>query len=93
MGFRGEGEGVAAVGLEGLGVGLEKVREETNSSIQKQGSSQSSSCRSSTRTSRTPALDELGVDLTKRAADGDLDPVVGRDSELQRVIQILSRRT
>ena len=74
-------------------MGLEKVREETNSIIQKQSSSQSSSSRSSTRTSRTPALDELGVDLTKRAADGDLDPVVGRDSELQRVIQILSRRT
>lgn len=93
IGLMREGEGVAAGVLESLGVGLEKVREETNSIIQKQSSSQSSSPRSSTRTSRTPALDELGVDLTKRAADGDLDPVVGRDSELQRVIQILSRRT
>ena len=93
IGLMREGEGVAAGVLESLGVGLEKVREETNSIIQKQSSSQSSSSRSSTRTSRTPALDELGVDLTKRAADGDLDPVVGRDSELQRVIQILSRRT
>ena len=93
IGLMREGEGVPAGVLESLGVGLEKVREETNSIIQKQSSSQSSSSRSSTRTSRTPALDELGVDLTKRAADGDLDPVVGRDSELQRVIQILSRRT
>ena len=93
IGLMREGEGVAAGVLESLGVGLEKVREETNSIIQKQSSSQSSSSRSSTRTSRTPALDELGVDLTKRAADGDLDPVVGRDRELQRVIQILSRRT
>ena len=93
IGLMREGEGVAAGVLESLGVALEKVREETNSIIQKQSSSQSSSSRSSTRTSRTPALDELGVDLTKRAADGDLDPVVGRDSELQRVIQILSRRT
>ena len=93
IGLMREGEGVAAGVLESLGVGLEKVREETNSIIQKQSSSQSSSSRSSTRTNRTPALDELGVDLTKRAADGDLDPVVGRDSELQRVIQILSRRT
>ena len=93
IGLMREGEGVAAGVLESLGVGLEKVREETNSIIQKQSSSQSSSSRSSTRTSCTPALDELGVDLTKRAADGDLDPVVGRDSELQRVIQILSRRT
>ena len=93
IGLMREGEGVAAGVLESLGVGLEKVREETNSIIQKQSSTESSSSRSSTRTSRTPALDELGVDLTKRAADGDLDPVVGRDSELQRVIQILSRRT
>jgi len=93
IGLMREGEGVAAGVLESLGVGLEKVREETNSIIQKQSSGQSSGSRSNTRTSRTPALDELGVDLTKRAADGDLDPVVGRDSELQRVIQILSRRT
>jgi len=93
IGLMREGEGVAAGVLESLGVGLEKVREETNGIIQKQSSGQSSGSRSNTRTSRTPALDELGVDLTKRAADGDLDPVVGRDSELQRVIQILSRRT
>jgi len=93
IGLMREGEGVAAGVLESLGVGLEKVREETNNIIQKQSSGQSSGSRSSTRTSRTPALDELGVDLTKRAAEGDLDPVVGRDSELQRVIQILSRRT
>jgi ATP-dependent Clp protease ATP-binding subunit ClpC len=93
IGLMREGEGVAAGVLESLGVGLEKVREETNSIIQKQSSGQSSGSRSTTRTSRTPALDELGVDLTKRAAEGDLDPVVGRDSELQRVIQILSRRT
>ncbi|GIT20020.1 MAG: hypothetical protein CM1200mP39_28260 [Dehalococcoidia bacterium] len=77
IGLMREGEGVAAGVLESLGVGLEKVREETNSIIQKQSSSQSSSSRSSTRTSRTPALDELGVDLTKRAADGDLDPLWG----------------
>jgi len=93
IGLMREGEGVAAGVLESLGVGLEKVREETNSIIQQQSSGQSSGSRSSTRKSRTPALDELGVDLTKRAAEGDLDPVVGRDSELQRVIQILSRRT
>ena len=93
IGLMREGEGVAAGVLESLGVGLEKVREETNGIIQKQSSGQSSGSRSNTRTSRTPALDELGVDLTKRAADGDLDPVVGRDTELQRVIQILSRRT
>ncbi|NQW21655.1 MAG: ATP-dependent Clp protease ATP-binding subunit, partial [Chloroflexi bacterium] len=97
IGLMREGEGVAAGVLESLGVSLEKVREETNSIIANQSSGQGaigSGGQSSARTtSRTPTLDELGVDLTKRAREGDLDPVVGRDSEIQRVIQILSRRT
>ena len=96
IGLMREGEGVAAGVLESLGVSLEKVREETNSIIATQSSGSSSSgsgAQAAARTSRTPTLDELGVDLTKQARDGDLDPVVGRDSEIQRVIQILSRRT
>jgi ATP-dependent Clp protease ATP-binding subunit ClpB len=40
-----------------------------------------------------PALEQYGVDLTERARDGKLDPVIGRDQEIQRTIQILSRRT
>ncbi len=96
IGLMREGEGVAAGVLESLGVSLEKVRDETNSIIANQASTLSSggsSSQSSSRSSRTPTLDELGVDLTKRAAEGNLDPVVGRDTEIQRVIQILSRRT
>jgi len=96
IGLMREGEGVAAGVLESLGVSLEKVREETNSIIATQSSGSGSSgsgAQAAARTSRTPTLDELGVDLTKKARDGDLDPVVGRDSEIQRVIQILSRRT
>lgn len=95
IGLMREGEGVAAGVLESLGVSLEKVRGETTSIIQSQstGSSGSGGAPAAARSTRTPTLDELGVDLTKRAADGELDPVVGRDSELQRVIQILSRRT
>ncbi len=95
IGLMREGEGVAAGVLESLGVSLEKVREETNKIIanQSSGSGGGSSSAQASRTSRTPTLDELGVDLTKRAADGDLDPVVGRETEIQRVIQILSRRT
>jgi ATP-dependent Clp protease ATP-binding subunit ClpC len=97
IGLMREGEGVAAGVLESLGVSLEKVREETNSIIQNQsagqGSSGGSGSQAAARSSRTPTLDELGVDLTKRASDGDLDPVVGRDTEIQRVVQILSRRT
>jgi len=97
IGLMREGEGVAAGVLESLGVSLEKVREETNKIIANQSAGQSSSSgggsQTASRTSRTPTLDELGVDLTKRASEGDLDPVVGRDSEIQRVVQILSRRT
>ena len=88
IGLLREGEGVAAGVLESLGVTLDKVRAET-SRILSQSSSQSSS-RSSTR---TPTLDQLGVDLTVMAREGRLDPVVGRGKEIERVIQILSRRT
>ena len=93
IGLMREGEGVAAGVLESLGVSLEKVRDETSRIIQSQSSGQSGSAPSSSRASRTPTLDEMGVDLTKRAGDGELDPVIGRETELQRVIQILSRRT
>ena len=93
IGLMREGEGVAAGVLESLGVSLEKVRDETSRITQSQSSGQSGSAPSSSRASRTPTLDEMGVDLTKRASDGELDPVIGRETELQRVIQILSRRT
>ena len=93
IGLMREDEGVAAGVLESLGVSLEKVRDETNRIIQSQSSGQSGGAPASPRASRTPTLDELGVDLTKRASDGELDPVIGRNNELQRVIQILSRRT
>ena len=93
IGLMREGEGVAAGVLESLGVSLEKVRDETSRIIQSQSSGQSGSAPSSSRASRTPTLDEMGGDLTKRASDGELDPVIGRETELQRVIQILSRRT
>ena len=93
IGLMREGEGVAAGVLESLGVSLEKVRDETSRIIQSKSSGQSGSAPSSSRASRTPTLDEMGVDLTKRASDGELDPVIGRETELQRVIQILSRRT
>ncbi len=91
IGLMREGEGVAAGVLESLGVTLEKVRAETNK-ILSQSASQPGAQQAKAPT-RTPTLDELGVDLTTMARDGKLDPVVGRDSELERVIQILSRRT
>ena len=90
IGLMREGEGVAAGVLESLGVSLDKVRAETNRILSQSASQSSSQTRQS---NRTPTLDELGSDLTQLARDEKLDPVVGRDTELDRVIQILNRRT
>ncbi len=92
IGLLREGEGVAAGVLESLQVNLDKVRAET-SRILSQGSSQSQSGSSGRSQSRTPTLDQLGIDLTTAARSGKLDPTVGREEEIQRVTQILSRRT
>jgi len=92
IGLLREGEGVAAGVLESLGVTLEKVRTETHR-ILSNSSTGSGSSQSSRTGTRTPTLDQLGIDLTNAARDNKLDPVVGRDSEIQRVVQILSRRT
>ena len=90
IGLMREGEGVAAGVLESLGVTLDKVRAETNRLIS-QNTPQSGQ---STKTNaKTPTLDSLSIDLTAAARAGKLDPVVGRQKELQRVTQILSRRT
>ena len=91
IGLMREGEGVAAGVLESLGVNLDKVRSET-SRILSQSVSQGSHS-SARSTSRTPTLDQLGVDLTQAARNDKLDPVVGRHKEIQRVVQVLSRRT
>ncbi len=91
IGLLREGEGVAAGVLESLGVNLEKVRTETHRILS--NSSTGSGSQSSRTGTRTPTLDQLGIDLTIAARDGKLDPVIGRDPEIQRVVQILSRRT
>jgi ATP-dependent Clp protease ATP-binding subunit ClpC len=90
IGLLREGEGVAAGVLESLGVTLDKVRAETHRILSNSAPSGSQGTRGSTR---TPTLDQLGIDLTVAARSGKLDPVIGRDSEIQRVVQILSRRT
>jgi ATP-dependent Clp protease ATP-binding subunit ClpC len=93
IGLMREGEGVAAGVLESLGVTLEKVRGETNHILSQSATQPTGSSSQKQPGTRTPTLDELGVDLTKMAREGHLDPVIGRASELERVIQILSRRT
>ena len=101
LGLVREGEGIAAGVLESLGVNLERVRGETTRILaqsQPQGGTAAAGGGGATsaagqRSVRTPTLDQLGVDLTAMARGGQLDPIVGRDHEIERVVQILSRRT
>ena len=90
IGLLREGEGVAAGVLDSMGITLDKVRGEAQSLLSKGRSGTGTGGRSS---SRTPTLDQLGIDLTQAARNDKLDPVIGRSKEIQRVIQILSRRT
>jgi ATP-dependent Clp protease ATP-binding subunit ClpC len=89
LGLLREGEGVASSVLDSFGITLERARAET-AHILTQGTPKARMPRSG---SRTPALDQLGIDLTAAARAGKLDPVIGRHKEIERVIQILSRRT
>src|SRR2546430_7603183 len=88
LGLVREGEGIAAGVLESLGVNLEKVRTQTIQVLSQSNSPHSESKHSS----KTPTIDQLGLDMTSLARQGKVDPVVGRSTEIERVIQILSRR-
>src|ERR671938_536781 len=88
LGLVREGEGIAAGVLESLGVNLEKVRTQTIQVLSQSNSPHSESKHSS----KTPTIDQLGLDMTSLARQGKVDPVVGRTTEIERVIQILSRR-
>ncbi len=92
IGLMREGEGVASGVLESLGVNLDKIRGET-SRILSQKSQQAQSGSGARSSTKTPTLDQLGIDLTTAARNSKLDPTVGREQEIQRVTQILSRRT
>jgi len=90
LGLVREGEGIAAGVLESLGVNLDKVRHEVIRVL-----SQSTSAGPATETkraSKTPTVDQLGINLTDAVRAGKIDPIIGRDKEIERVIQILSRR-
>jgi ATP-dependent Clp protease ATP-binding subunit ClpC len=89
LGLLREGGGVAADVLDSFGITLERARAETLR-VLGEGLTRAKPART---TSRTPLLDQLGIDLTAAARAGKLDPVIGRDKEIERVIQILSRRT
>ncbi|MEM8665960.1 MAG: ATP-dependent Clp protease ATP-binding subunit [Planctomycetota bacterium] len=105
LGLLREQEGVAAQVLMNLGLKLEDVREEVlnllghgleGAEVSERGGRESesgSSSSSKSSKSKTPALDSFGRDLTELAKKGELDPVIGREREIERAIQILCRRT
>ena len=107
LGLLREGEGVAARVLQSLDVDIQSARQEVLAEIDpnfnpddeddeifevfeegEEGNSEEGEAKT-----KTPALKAFGEDLTKRAENGDLDPVIGREEEIERVIQILCRRT
>ena len=92
LGLIREGEGVAARVLENLGVDLSKVRTQVIRMLGETAEVAAGSGGSQGR-NKTPTLDEFGSNLTQMAGEGKLDPVVGRQKEIERVIQILGRRT
>ena len=102
LGLVREGEGIAAGVLESLGVNLERVRAETTRILSQTSPAtsgagspggKSGAASGGRQSTRTPTIDQLGIDLTAAARADQLDPVIGREQEIQRVIQILSRRT
>src|SRR5918911_3061402 len=102
LGLLREQEGVAAQVLMNLGLKLEDVREEVLNLLghnpmpnenEPGGSGGGERTSAGRQKSKTPALDSFGRDLTELARQGKLDPVIGRANEIERVIQVLSRRT
>jgi ATP-dependent Clp protease ATP-binding subunit ClpC len=99
LGLLREGEGVAARVLKSLDVDIDRCRNEILSELDPNFSSEGNSSQASNpgdedkKESKTPALKAFGRDLTELAQKGELDPVIGRQKEIQRVVQILCRRS
>ena len=93
LGLIREGEGVAARVLENLGVDLAKVRTQVIRMLGETAEVGAGGGGGAKGSTKTPTLDEFGTNLTQLATEAKLDPVVGRHKEIDRVIQILGRRT
>jgi ATP-dependent Clp protease ATP-binding subunit ClpC len=92
LGLLKEGEGIAAKVLQDMKVDLARVQAEVIRLLGDQGRFSGQEAQSGKK-SQTPALDAFGRDLTQLAREDKLDPVIGRENEIERVIQVLSRRT
>lgn len=90
LGLLAEGEGVAIVALQRLGVDIGKLQEKI---IAKITDDSSTGNQNETEKTGTPNLNKYGIDLNKLASEGKIDPVIGRTKEIERVVQVLSRRT
>jgi len=97
LGLLREGEGVAARVLENLDADSAKIRSQVvrmvGESQEAVGAGAAAGAAGGPGANKTPTLEEFGTDLTKQAAEGKLDPVIGRAKEVERVTQILGRRT
>jgi len=93
LGLLREHDGVAAQVLMNLGLKLDDVRAEVLNILGASVESEDTQERQAAGKSKTPALDSFGRDLTLLAAEGKLDPVIGRRNEIERVVQVLCRRT
>jgi len=93
MGLVREGEGVAARVLENLSVNVSSIRTEVIQMLGDNAEVNVNANGNMQTRSKTPTLEEFGSNLTELAIEGVLDPVVGRQKEIERVIQILGRRT
>ncbi len=106
LGLIRQGDGVAIDVMRQIGLTADRVRRETLRAVQQEQPESTSTSGTSTEKAKaaaptstkkerpkTPALDQLATDLTAQAEAGKLDPVIGREQEIERVIQILSRRT
>jgi ATP-dependent Clp protease ATP-binding subunit ClpC len=93
LGLIREGEGVAARVLNNLGVSLNKARQQVLQLLGSNESATNSGQAGQASSANTPTLDSLARDLTAIAREEGLDPVIGRSKEIERVIQVLSRRT
>ncbi|MHB0876546.1 MAG: ATP-dependent Clp protease ATP-binding subunit [Anaerolineae bacterium] len=92
LGLVREGQGVAVDILRSLGISPSRVRARVNQSAGASASEEKPETRQR-RETKTPVMDQIGIDLTALAEADTLDPIVGRQKEIERVIQILSRRT
>jgi ATP-dependent Clp protease ATP-binding subunit ClpC len=92
LGLIREGDGLGASILKGMGLSFESIVQEVLKLLNEEPAANKGQ-KSKNQNPNTPTINQYGRDLNEMAKDGKLDPIIGRESEIERVIQILSRRT